>query len=326
MKRREFLTRGGSVVAAWPLAALAQVPMPVIGFLNGQSADTYSYVATAVRKGLAETGYVEGRNLTIEYRWADSHDNRLSALAADLAQRHVAVIVCGGSPVAPLAAKAATSTIPIVFATGSDPVKLGYIASLNRPGGNITGIAFLVTQLTAKRLELLHELIPKVTTVAALFNFKNLNTVSNRKDLEEAAREFGLKLVVLAASTESEIDAAFASLAEQKAGALFVAADPLFNSNRDKVIALASRYAVPAIYELREFVAAGGLMSYGTSITEAYHQAGIYAGRILKGENPADMPVMQSTKFDLVIILKTAKALGLTIPPSLLALANEVIE
>ncbi len=197
---------------------------------------------------------------------------------------------------------------------------------LNRPGGNITGIAFLVTQLTAKRLELLHELIPKVTTVAALFNFKNLNTVSNRKDLEEAAREFGLKLVVLAASTESEIDAAFASLAEQKAGSLFVAADPLFNSNRDKVIALASRYAVPAIYELREFVAAGGLMSYGTSITEAYHQAGIYGGRILKGENPADMPVMQSTKFDLVINLKTAKALGLTIPPSLLALANEVIE
>jgi putative ABC transport system substrate-binding protein len=326
VNRRALLTLIGGG-AAWPLATHAQqIGMPVIGLLNGQSVDTYSYLTAALRKGLGEMGYVEGQNLAIEYRWAEGHEERLPALAADLVRRKVAVIVSGGNPSSTLAAKAATSAIPIVFTSGVDPVEAGFVASLNRPGGNVTGVAFLVGQLNVKRLELLHELLPRVTTVAVLLDVSIRSASAIRQDLEKGASSIGLQLQVRSASTESEIDSAFATLGEPKPGALLVGNSPFFNSNRDKIIALAARHAVPAIYELREFVIDGGLLSYGTSITEAYRQAGIYAGRILKGEKPADLPVMQSTKFELVINLKTAKALGLQIPEKLLALADEVIE
>ena len=329
MRRREFIALLGGVGGPLfrPLAALAQQAAPMaIGVLSGQSADSYARQLAALRQGLSDNGYVDGQNLRIEYRWADGHDDRLQGFAADLVRRGVAVIVCGGSPGATPAAKAATSTIPIVFTTGIDPVKAGYVESLNRPGGNITGVAFLVTQLGAKRLGLLHQLLPNVTTIAALFNRNHPNTASDLDNVEKAARSLGLQLHVLFAGTESEIDAAFAALAGVKAGALLVGPDPFFLSNRRKIVALAASYAVPAAYELREFVDDGGLMSYGTSITEANYQAGLYVARILKGEKPGDLPVIQSTKFEFVVNLKAAKTLGLTVPPTLLATADEVIE
>ena len=326
MRRRDFLGIVGNAVLA-PLAARAQEARPtVIGVLNGQSADGYAANIASLRKSLGEGGYVEGQNLAIEYRWADGHEDRLPGLAADLARRQVAVIMCSGSPTATLAAKTATSTIPIVFSTGIDPVKAGYVESLNRPGGNVTGVTFLAAQLNEKRLGLLRQLLPNLKTLAALVNVKHSTPVSSAVDIENAAQSMGLQTHVLAAGTDGEIDAAFEAIARLKADALLTAADPFFLENRRKIVALAAHHAVPTIYELREFVDDGGLISYGTSITEAYYQSGIYIARILKGEKPADLPVVQSTKFDLILNLKTAKALGLTVPPNLLALADEVIE
>lgn len=326
--RREFITLVGGALAAWPVARARGQPsaMPVIGLLNGQSPDGYAHLTAALRKGLSEKGYVEGQNFRFEYRWAEGHDDRLSALAADLVRLHVDLILGGGSPSATLAAKATTSTIPIVFTTGLDPIKLGLVPSLNRPGGNVTGVAFLVSQLTAKRVEHLHQLLPGAKTIAGLFNPDNPETPVTRKEFEDAARAMGLHPQALSAATTNEIDSAFARLGGSKPDALFVGNDPFFNNNREKIVALAARHAVPASYELREFVTDGGLMSYGTSITEAYRQAGIYAARILNGEKPADLPVIQSTKFEFVLNLKTAKTLGISVPSNLLALADEVIE
>jgi putative ABC transport system substrate-binding protein len=326
MRRRDFVTLIGGTAVAWPLAARAQQPaMPVIGFLNSTSPEAYAPYVAAFRQGLKEAGYVEGQNATIEYRWAEGQYDRLPALAADLVHRKVTVIAATSTPAA-LAAKAATSTVPIVFTTGDDPIKLGLVASLNRPGGNATGVSNLITELGSKRLGLLRELVPSTTVIATLMNPNFQDAERQLRDVEAATRALGLQLIVLRASTEHEIDAAFATLVRQRADVLVVSADPFFISHRDRLVALAARHAIPAMYPVREFAVAGGLMSYGTDFADSYRQCGIYTGRIVKGEKPTDLPVQRSVKFEFVINLKAAKTLRLSVPNSMQLLADEVIE
>ena len=326
MRRRTFIAGLGSA-AAWPVVARAQqAAIPVVGWLDNQSPETEREFLPAFRMGLAETGYVEGRNVIVEYHWAENDNDRLSALAADLVRRHVALIVASGTSSA-LAAKAATQTIPIVFSTGGDPVALGLVASLNRPTGNLTGIATLSTDIAPKRLALLHEVVPAIASIAMLVNPGNPSVVqAETKDLQSAAHVLGVRVLVLNGGSESDIAAAFATLVEQQVGALLISADSFFYAARHQIISLAARYAIPTMFSNRAYVAAGGLLSYGGDGSGRSRQVGLYAGRILKGEKPADLPVVQPTKFELAINLKTAKTLGLTIPETLLATADEVIQ
>jgi putative tryptophan/tyrosine transport system substrate-binding protein len=325
MIRREFITLLGGAAAAWPVVARAQQPaVPVIGFLNSASPDTFADLLRAFRQGLKESGYVEGENVTIIYRWAENQVDRLPVLAAELVRRQVAVIVANGPAV--FAAKAETTTIPIVFLAPEDPVKLGLVASLARPGGNLTGINFFLGELTAKRLELLRELVPGAARVAVLVNPANIAIETTLRDVQSAGRAVGLQIQVLNASTTREIEGGFEALARERPDALFVGPDAFFTDRRVQLVNLSSRHAIPTAYGVRDFAEAGGLMSYGTSLTDTYRQVGAYVGRILKGAKPADLPVMQSSKFELVINHPTARMLGLTVPPSLLATADEVIE
>jgi putative ABC transport system substrate-binding protein len=326
MRRREFIAALGGAAAVWPLAARAQAAMPVIGALNSAAAAPIAPLLAAFRLGLGEAGYVEGQNLAIEYRLAEGQYDRLPNLAADLVRRRVAVIATGGGTVSALAAKNATPTIPVVFVCDDDPVKVGLVTSISRPGGNVTGIHQLTTGLEAKRLGLLHELAPNVTTMAVLVNPDYPDAGIQIKEVEEAARTLGLQLHILKARIEADFDAAFATIVQQQAGALLVASDPFLFSRREQLVALAARHAVPAIYQFRQNAAVGGLMSYGTRITDSYHQVGVYTGKILKGAKPADLPVVVSTRFEFVINLNTAKALGIKFSDDLLSLADEVIE
>jgi ABC-type uncharacterized transport system substrate-binding protein len=325
-KRREFIKLLGGAAATWPLVARAQQPaMPVVGFLSGGSPGTLAHFVAAFRRGLAGTGYVEHRNVGIEYLWAEGQINRLPALANNLVRARVSVILAGGPPAA-LAAKAVSSEIPIVFTSGEDPVKIGLVASFNRPGGNVTGVAALIDVLGAKRLGLLREIIPAGTLIAVLLNPTEPTFDTQLQDVQEAARTLGQQIEVLRASTEGEIDAAFAKAAQLHAGAMLVGVSFFFTLRREQLIALAARAALPTIYGQREFMFAGGLMSYATDLADVYHQAGIYTGRILAGARPADLPVVQSSKFELVLNLKTAKALGVSYPAGVLSIADEVIE
>jgi putative ABC transport system substrate-binding protein len=325
LKRREFITLVGGAAAAWPLAARAQQPaMPVIGFLRSTSLAFSVPMVAAFRQGLTAAGFNEGQNVAIEYRFADNQLGRLPGLVAELISLPVAVIVANVN--AALAAKAATTAVPIVFATGSDPIVDGLVASLNRPGGNVTGVSFVSGLLGAKRLDMLRQLVPAAATMAMLVGTDTLEARIERRDVELAAQALGQQLIIAPVSSEGEFDGAFTSIVGRGAKALLVGTGPFLTSNRERIVGLAARHAIPAVYAVREFVVVGGLMSYGASIAEAYRQAGIYAGRVLKGEKPADLPVMQSTKFELVINLKTAKALGLDVPTTLLAAADEVIE
>ena len=327
MKRREFITLIGGAAVAWPVAARAQQSaLPVVGVLGSTSQAEWVSFLAAFNRGLKELGYVEGQNVKIEYRWADNRYDRLDALAADLVERQVAVIAALGGTPSVLAAKRATSTVPIVFLVGRDPVELGLVASFNRPGGNVTGVNMLNVALAEKRLELVRELVPKAAVIAILFNRDNPNGQSYVSELEPIARAAGQRTLVLNASNDHDLEAAFAMLVQNRADAVVVAPDPFLDSRPDRVVALAARHAVPAIYQWREFVAAGGLISYGTSLADAHRQQGVYVGSILKGTRPPDLPVIQPTKFELVINLKTATALGLEVPPTLLAIADEVIE
>jgi putative tryptophan/tyrosine transport system substrate-binding protein len=327
MRRREFIAFVGGTVIAWPLSAPAQHPvMPVVGFVRDGSADAATHFVAAFRKGLNENGYVDGQNVSVEYHWLEGHYDRLPALMADLVRRHVAVIATPGNAPA-IAAKAATATIPIVFGTGDDPVRLGLVASLARPGGNATGINFFNTEVVSKRLRLLHELVPKAVRVAVLVNPANATTTeSTLREAEEAAPTIGLQIQILNASTIDEIDAAFATLARERPDALLVAGDAFFVSRRGQLATLTARDRIPAAHSIRDHVAAGGLMSYGTDLADMFRQIGVYTGSILKGAKPAELPVLQSTKFEFVINLATAKALGLTIPAGVLSIADEVIE
>jgi len=327
MRRREFITLVGGSAAAWPLAVHAQTaPMPVIGFLHGGAQEAYGPPLAAFHKSLIELGYAEGQNVSIEFRWAQGRLERLPDLTADLVRRQVSLFFAGGGPEPALAAKTATSKIPIVFANGVDPVEVGLVASLSRPGGNITGVSFLINTLGHKELEALHNLRPEATVIAALINPQLATTVSQSKDLEMAGHALGVQVRILQASTEREIETVFASLPHMQAAGIVITANTFFFSRRDQLVGLATRYSAAAVYPWREAVVAGGLMSYGANVTDAYRIAGNYTGRILRGENPADLPVQQSTNTELVINLKTAKSLGLTFPITLLGRANEVIE
>jgi putative ABC transport system substrate-binding protein len=326
VNRREVIILVGGAAAAWPMAARAQKAIPVIGYLSARSVDDSAHLVAAVQRGLNETGYFEGQNVAIEYRWAQGIYDRLPGLAADLIGRQVAVIVAVGGEQSVFAAKAATSTIPIVFTSGSDPVKTGFVDSLNRPGGNLTGVSLIISELEAKRMGLLRELIPKFGVIAVLINPIGPNFESQLKEIQAAARAVGQEIHIVHASSERGLEDAFATVFQQRIGALFVASDPFFTSRRNQIVAAASRLAIPTMYSLRDFPAAGGLIAYGSSLEDGYRQAGIYAGKILKGAKPADLPVQQSTKFELVINLKTAKALGLTLPSGMLSIADEVIE
>jgi putative tryptophan/tyrosine transport system substrate-binding protein len=325
VRRRQFISLLGGA-AAWPLTARAQQPaMPVIGFLNSQSPDVWASRLRAFHRGLSETGFVEGRNVAVEYRWAEGQNDRMPGLAADLVHRQVAVIAATGTTEA-LTAKAATTTIPIVFTIAADPISSGLVASLNRPGGNLTGVTVLAVEVGPKKLELLRELVPRATVIALLVNPTNSNAEAQSRDLQAVARTLGLELLVLRAGTERELDTVFAHLAEQRTGGLVIGTDPFFTSRSEQLAELTLRHAIPTIFQYREFVAAGGLMSYGGSFTAGYYLVGVYTGRVLKGEKPADLPVQRYTRVDLIINVKTAQTLGLTFPITLLGRADEVIE